>query len=162
MRFDTVVMGELTVAIWLHSANDPAADRFDAACVAIQELKRTHPGLLKNMRMLVITDGGSPSAKQRAQLNAGALDGVAVKTAAITNDLKNPIKRRIAQAILWTQPSFKAYGPNQWRDALSYLGIPSTEIFEVAKRIEQGLTPLETLAAIRADVAATTSLRKTA
>jgi hypothetical protein len=162
MRFDIVVMGELTIAVWLHSAEDPPPERFDAACVAIQALKRAQPGVLKNMRMLVITDGGSPSAKQRAQLNVGTLDGVAVKTAAITNDLKNPIKRRIAQAILWTQPSFKAYGPNQWRNALAYLGIPSTEIFEVAKRIEQGLAPLETLAAIRADVAATASLKKTA
>jgi hypothetical protein len=155
MRFTTLQHGDVHIALWLHTAEDPPADAFDAACVEIQEYKRSHPGVLGKMRMLVITDGGSPSSRQRAQLNAGALDRMGVKTAAITTQLNNPVKRRIAQAILWTQPLFKAYAPSQWRDALSYLGIDDPAVFEEAARVAAGLSkPLETLDAIRADIQA--------
>ena len=155
MHFEHVLVNGMHILIWLHTETDPPAAEFDKACVAIQELKRKNPGLLKNARQIVITDGGSPSSRQRAQLNAGALDSVAVKTAAITTTLNNPIKRRIAQAILWTQPTFKAYAPNQWRDALKYLDIDSPQLFEQAAQLQGGLSkPLDTLAAIRADMQA--------
>ena len=151
MRFATFVRGDLHILLWLHGANAPPAAEFDAACTAIQELKRKNPGLLGKLRMIVITDGGSPTSKQRAQLNVGALDSIGVKTAAISIALHSPIMRRIAQAVTWTQPLFKGYSPEQWRDALSYLGIEDKDVFEEAVRLQQDLSkPLETLAAIRA------------
>jgi hypothetical protein len=155
MHFEHFFVNGMHILIWLHTETDPPPADFDKACVAIQELKRRNPGMLNNVRQIVITDGGTPNSRQRAQLNAGALDSVAVKTAAITTTLNNPIKRRIAQAILWTQPTFKAYAPNQWRDALKYLDIDSPEVFEQASQLQQGLAhPLNTLAAIRADIQA--------
>ena len=158
MKFSTVERDGLIIAIWCHTTVDPPQDEWDAALQTLTELKRRDPTTLDRLRMLVITDGGSPNLKQRAQLNVGVLENAgakSVKTVCLSTALSNPLKRRIVQAVLWTNPNFKAYGPGQYKEALAQLGVSSTDVLEEVARMQSALSsPLDTLAAVRRAMAA--------
>jgi len=74
------------------------------------------------MRSLVVTDGGAPNTKQRAQL-AAAVNQAPFKLAVVTTVLENPIKRGVATALSWLNPAIRFYVPSQFHDAVHYLGL---------------------------------------
>jgi hypothetical protein len=49
--------------------------------------------------------------------------GRATKLGVITNSLENPIKRGVATAITWLNPSFRAVMPAKWRELLGHLDL---------------------------------------
>lgn len=121
MAMAIVTVGELDTLLWLHTEVDPPQDEFAGAVAQVGVLKR-NKGDLSRLRSLVLTDGGAPNAAQRAQLMLEVFEGN-VKSAVVTTVLNNRLKRGIATAISWINPSFRAYSPEQFEVALSYLDL---------------------------------------
>jgi hypothetical protein len=122
MGLSIVRCADLQVAVWLHTEQDPPAVGWAEALGRVAELKKKMGGEVASMRMLVITDGGAPNTTQRSELFAQLLEGK-TKTAVVTTVLSNRLKRGIATAIFWLNPGFRAFGPDQFSQALTHLDL---------------------------------------
>ena len=72
-------------------------------------------------KILVVTEGGSPSAAQRARLTE-IFGKKGVPTAVLTD---SSIVRGVVQALNWfVQGALRAFAPERLEDALVYLGAP--------------------------------------
>jgi hypothetical protein len=156
MKIRIVERRGFLVVLWLHTANDIQQAEWDDACGTIAALKAKTPGVLGRLRMLVVSDGGAPNMKQRAQLFTGILQAAPVKSAAITTSLSNPVKRGIVKALTWTNAAFLAVGPGQWKEALAHVDLPGDgAIFEELAPLQAELgREVETLALVRRAAAA--------
>src|SRR4051812_47517681 len=109
----TVGLTELSgfaVNLWLHTEVDPSDKEWDAAIERILAYSRTKD--FKGMRMLIVSDGGAPSVRQRNFLSQAPFRGEKSKSACVTKAVENPIKRGIATAISWMNPSFGFFPPS--------------------------------------------------
>lgn len=113
-------LGDLSVMLWLHTHVDPPADQFQEALAELGRHRRQHNVGLARVRSLVVTDGGAPGARQRAQLTT-ALDHSPSRLAVVTTVLENPIKRGVATALAWLNPDVRFFLPDRFRDAVAYL-----------------------------------------
>ncbi len=144
MAMGIMAVGDLDVLLWLHTEDDPPQDEFALAVARMVELKRRRSNLAA-WRSLVITDGGAPNTLQRGQV-AEVFEGI-VKAAAVTTVLNNRIKRGIATAISWINPSFRAYPPEEFGAALAYLDLTPHRAPLVAEfqKVQKSLAPIKTL-----------------
>lgn len=127
----------LMVVVSLHTAQDPPADEWGIyADLLTQVIKGAH-GDVSNIRNFVVSDGGGPNSKQRAILR-DVFDGRPNKIAVITNSLGNPIKRGLATAVSWINPSFLAVPVESWREAVAHVGLAGD-----VERVLQALDPLQ-------------------
>ena len=145
MGLVSVSLSGLEVVIALHTQLDPLPEEWTAYIDLHVNLKKRNGGDLSRIRNFVVTDGGAPNVKQRA-LMSDAFGG-AGKVAVITNALSNPIKRGVATAISWANPSFKALAPDQWRDALRHLNLENQmqPILLELSRLQVKLKPVASL-----------------
>jgi len=136
--------GDLDVLLWLHTEEDPPQDEFNQALNRVIELKRKRNGVT-TFRSLVVTDGGAPNTLQRGQVS-DVFEGK-VKAVAVTTVLNNRIKRGIATAISWINPSFRAHSPEEFDVALRYLDLADhrTAIVAEFQRLQKSITPIKTL-----------------
>lgn len=146
-----LVCGNLQVALWLHTTEDPVDDQWAAALARIADLKNQKKGDISNFRMLVLTDGGAPNASQRGQLFTDLLGGK-TKSAAVSNVLSNRLKRGIATAVTWLNPSFKVYAPEQFLAALTYLDIAdyAPQVLVALRQLQLKVSPCKTLESLSA------------
>ena len=112
---------ERLVVLWLHTELDPPEQQWSAALRALVRERRTRGVTPDDLRYIVISDGGSPSAAQRAELFRDVHEGQPVRVAAITLALSNPVIRGIATAISWVNPGLRFFQPARFHDALAYL-----------------------------------------
>jgi hypothetical protein len=112
----------LLVVLWLHTAVNPGDEEWDRACSQIVEWRRAHGSDTGRLRQLVISDGGAPNARQRSRSRV-LQAGQPTKIAVVTTVLANPIKRGVATALTWVNPSFRFYEPAGIAKALQYLDI---------------------------------------
>jgi hypothetical protein len=115
-------LGDYCLTVWLHTRVDPPGDQFEAALDELTRHRRVRNVSVDHVRSLVVSDGGAPNTKQRAQLTA-ALNHSPSKLAVVTTVLENPLKRGVATALGWLNPDIRFYVPNQFRDAVDYLGL---------------------------------------
>jgi hypothetical protein len=136
----------MAVALWLHTKADPPQAEWEAALAEVERFAQVQALPPERMRVLVVTDGGGPNARQRAQLAANAAMSKA-KTAVVTTALSNPIKRGMATAVHWLNPETDFFQPAQLSDALAHVDLAAernrlwTELLDLQK----GLPPVETL-----------------
>lgn len=115
-------LGDFCVAVWLHTRVDPPAAEFEAGLAEMVRHRKLRNAGADHVRSLVVSDGGAPSTKQRAQL-AAALDHSPSRLAVVTTVLENPIKRGVATALGWLNSDVRFYEPRAFRDAVDYLGL---------------------------------------
>lgn len=146
MGMNAISLNGLEVVVVLHTQQDPLPSEWTNYIDLHLNLKKKNAGDLSRIRNFVVTDGGAPDVKQRALMSEAF--GAASKVAVITNALSNPIKRGVATAISWANPSFRALPPEQWRLALRHVdleGHMQTILLELA-RLQSKLTPVNSLA----------------
>ena len=98
-----------------------------------------HHGVERTMQ-LILTDGGEPSARQRAQLNELIGDHV-VPVAVVTASARV----RVAVVTLsWFNRHVRVFPPSALRDAIAYLEIPASRVELIERELRQ----------LRADVGA--------
>jgi hypothetical protein len=137
----------LAVTFWLHTRDDPSPDEWEKGLAQMLEMKRGVGNELHRIRNLVISDGGAPSAPQRKQLHQVIYNNIPSKLAVIT-PLYSPLKRGIATALGWLNPSFKAVPAEQWRDALMHvdLDLELDAVLSILLNLQKNFPPVETLA----------------
>jgi hypothetical protein len=119
-----LVVDDLTVVLWLHTAKDSITPtEWDEAMSRVVGHIRDHAVSPDRLRSLVVSDGGAPSAAQRADLNERFSRGTVVKNAVVTTVLDNPIKRGIATALAWVNPGFRFYQPSGFLDGVAHLDL---------------------------------------
>jgi hypothetical protein len=138
--------GDRKLSVWLSTTQDPSQEAWDQALELIR--KATAGVDVSKIASLVITDGGAPNAVQRKQLND--MFGGPIQSAAVTVALTNPVKRGVATALLWLNPSFRAFQPSDFDRALQHLGLESAKstILGSLKQLQQQLPPNATLKVI--------------
>ena len=92
---------------------DSASDEEWAEIVAFQTVIPAD-----RARVLVWTDGGYPTARQRTVLNA-ALNGGQPRTVVLT---ASRLARSIGIAISWFNPQVRLYSPSEIESAIDHLG----------------------------------------
>ncbi|MDX2052561.1 MAG: hypothetical protein SFV15_09235 [Polyangiaceae bacterium] len=98
----------------MHSGNSPADDEWADLVRAFRESD------LKNLRILVFTYGGAPSARQRAAINNVLRDHeprIAIMT-------PSAFARAVGTAMTWFNPHMALFGPDQLSEAMKHLGSP--------------------------------------
>lgn len=133
----------LHVAVCLHTAAAVPQEEWNAALRLYARISERDAG---RARMLVITDGGGPDAKQRSQLKA-IWDGRAIPTAVIVPGMNNLVKRGLMTALTWINPRMAFFVPTQLRAALRHLGLEGEQptLWPLFRSLQQQLTPLRTL-----------------
>lgn len=146
MAMAIVTCGDFEVSAYLHTADDPRQDEWEAALSQIATMKKRRGGDLSKMRVFAVTDGGAPNSLQRRQLFIDMFEGQA-KSAAVSHVLHNALKRGIVTAISWINPSFRAFTPNNLDQALSYMDVAGhgPQIMDELKRLQASLPKITTL-----------------
>jgi hypothetical protein len=85
-----------------------------------------------------VSDGGAPNVSQRSRSLHEVQGGQPSKIAVVTTVLANPIKRGVATALSWVNPSIRFYEPSGVAKALQYL-----DIVDHASSVKTGLEKLE-------------------
>ncbi len=86
----------------------------------------------KKIRSLAFTDGGAPSAAQRAQVN-DFLRGQASTAAVVTT---STMVRGVVTALSWFNAQMKAYAPRDVDAGLQHLGVRPDEVPLVRREIQ--------------------------
>jgi hypothetical protein len=141
-----VKLKEHHLVLWLHTAVDPPQPDWDRAVQQLREYAKSKGVPSWELRNLVVSDGGAPNARQRRQL-FDAAEGRPHMLAVVTTVLNNPIKRGVATALQWLNPSVRFYHPAAYAEALAYLGLEAEkrEIWAEFKHLEAQLGPSKTL-----------------
>ncbi len=150
MAMSIVTCGDLDVTVWLHTEQDPDQTLWNQAVKKITDLKKKRPDVSR-IRTLAVTDGGAPNSIQRGQLFADVLEGKAT-SAVVTTILSNPLKRGVATAISWLNPSFRAFQPEDMAGAFNHLQLTEhvDTIIEELVRLQKSLPPVKTLSLMQA------------
>lgn len=145
-----VTCGSYYVAIWLHTAEDPAAASWKAGQDRVAELKRELGGDTSKILTLAVSDGGAPNSVQRKEYN-GILENKA-RTVGVTGQLSNRLIRGVATALNWVNPNFRVFPPDQFDIALEYLGISEhcETVLAELRKLQESMPPVQALASVLA------------
>jgi hypothetical protein len=121
MAVTTLTRGSVRLVICLHTKVDPPQAEWDNVLKLLSAQLAAAPDV-ERMRMLVVTGGGAPDARQRAQL-AEVWAKRDIKTAILVPGRNNPLKRGLMTALTWINPAIAFFEPPQLSEALVYLGI---------------------------------------
>ena len=116
------------VALVVHGPKPPSSDDWDAFLDAAAALLPKRPDFVP---VLVLTDGGRPSAAQREAMNRitprnGVLCAVATGSA---------VARGAVSILSWFNPHIRAFPPGALRDALAYLELDASRYDDVLARV---------------------------
>lgn len=138
---------ELLVILWLHSSVNPGDEEWDRACSQIAAWRRAHGGDVTRLRQFIVSDGGAPNARQRSRSSHEVQAGQPTKIAVVTTVLTNPLKRGVATALTWVNPSIRFYEPSRVAEALQYLDLAehATAVKAGLEKLEPGLGTVNTL-----------------
>jgi hypothetical protein len=118
-----VRLGPFAASLWLHTANEVPKSEWDAPIARLLEFSREHPRDVASLRTLVLSDGGAPNAAQRAQVKNELLRGRGSKMSVITTALSNPVRRGLATAVQWMNPSTRFFLPRETSQALAHVDL---------------------------------------
>lgn len=140
--------GSLVVTVNLNTAENPDDRSFRLILDELEAERRRRSS--ESTRLLVLTDGGAPSTKQRGQLS-DAMKDEPITMAAVSHAIDNPIKRGVATAFHWLNPRYRVFGPTGFEDALVHLGVEAhrDQIWQFISELEAQFVPLEVLRLIR-------------
>jgi hypothetical protein len=118
LAFKVVERHGVRVALCLHTINPPPQHEWDAV---MHELGHAGPQS-QPPRLLVVTDGGAPDAKQRSQLR-DLWNGQSIKVSAIVPGYGNAVKRGVMTALSWLNANLKFFTPDEVEAALSHVDL---------------------------------------
>jgi hypothetical protein len=104
--------------VFVHASLAPSQAEWNA----VLEVFRNHPSLAA-ARALVVTEGGAPTAGQRAELGQ-LLGKIKVPIAVMTS---SSIARAAGTALGWLNPAVKVFAITDFDGALDHLGASSSE-----------------------------------
>jgi len=149
MAFRVIELDSLDVSIWIHTAADFPQAEWAPACSVIADLVHARNGDVSRHRQFVVTDGGAPNAKQRDDLYRIAFRGSPVKVAVVTTVQRtNTVKRGVATAHQWLNPSFRVFKPQTILLAIEHIGITRAQfdsIWTTLALMQRTFPPNETL-----------------
>src|SRR5262245_53236996 len=119
-------LDELTLIIVLHNTQTPADSEWAEFMALAREAERRDGGIA-NARVLAITDGGAPHAKQRDENNR-FLAGRKGIAAAVSD---SAFVRGVVTALSWINPAVKAFSPAAFPAALEHLGVAKRHLQDV-------------------------------
>ena len=148
MDFAVLERAGVRLVICLHTEVDPPAPEWEHTLRELGALMASAPAT-QQLRMLVVTGGGGPDAKQRAQLR-DVWGEHAIKVALLVPGLGNPIKRGLVTALNWINPALAVFTPERFPNALKYLDLQEElpSIWHELCGLQGKLTPVRTLATI--------------
>ncbi|CAN5661468.1 hypothetical protein BH09MYX1_BH09MYX1_40840 [soil metagenome] len=143
-----VEISGLFVSVWLHTSVDPPMRDWDAAIKRILDHRAKHRIPIERLRSFVVSDGGSPNARQRTQLAKEIYESKPSKASVVTTVLSNPIKRGVATAIQWLNSDFRFYEPRDVDAALSWIGLEGQfePLYAEFVVLQKGMPDVKTLA----------------
>jgi len=152
LAFALVNRGPLHVSLSLHTAEPVPQPEWDTVIAHLERLGAGGQLRPELARMLVITDGGAPDARQRAQLN-DAWGGQPIRVAVVIPGLNNPVKRGVMTALTWVNPAIDFFVAAEMKDALVYLGLDGqlASLWPELRALQQRIPTLQTLRAIAAN-----------
>jgi hypothetical protein len=96
------------------------------------EILRIFRGLdYENIRMLVVTEGGGPTPRQRSVMTK-ALGGRQMRNAVVSDDM---LIRGIVTALSWFNPKIRSFRSDDLEGAMRYLGLPPARFDEVRDEV---------------------------
>lgn len=148
-------LGGLVVGTMLVSELDPPNAEWDLALDQLVRYLHRHAVPAERVRLLTITQGGTPSTRQRAGLKV-AFDGKHPKVGVISGALDSPLKRGMATAIQWINPQVALFGPEQAREALAYLNLEHATdlVLKQLLELEKQMRPLRVMRTVAEQLAA--------
>jgi hypothetical protein len=151
MTTSVLVLGDLEVVIWLHTAKDPTDAEWDVSHAEMVAALKQGKGNIERRVGLVVSDGGSPSTRMRGMVLADVWTKGGDKStrplAVFTPELNNPVKRGIATALSWIQPQLRFLRPRDWAIGLAHVGLSDheTEVLAELARMQARVFPVVTL-----------------
>lgn len=126
-------LGQVTVA--LHTKNPPSDEEWEEYLIAHK--RYVERGM--NMRFLIMTEGGAPTAVQRMVMNEMIADVMrrnpdCIRSAIIT---RSSFVRGVVTAISWFRPVARAFSPEHISQALAYLEVPESQMAEIEQLIQK-------------------------
>jgi hypothetical protein len=122
-----------------HSAEPPTNEEWNGLMVLTEQAMRAHGSL----KVLVLTDGGHPSAAQRAALIKAYGTGT-IHTAILTPSM---VVRTVTTALQWWNPEIVAFSPDDLPKAIEFLrlepgmrGTIERAFGEMRREVAQSLT----------------------
>jgi hypothetical protein len=107
------------VRVAVHTAEDPCDDDWKLAL----EWSRTKAREPAMIRYLVLSEGGKPNARQRAEFSKVVGDH-SIRTALVTGSV---LARGAITAMSWFNADMRAFAPDNLDEAFAFLGIPSSQ-----------------------------------
>jgi hypothetical protein len=93
----------------------------------------THQANFASLRILVVTDGGGPTATQRKRLQT-ALAGQSVKVAVVTDSIK---VRFIVSSVALLNHSIATFSRSEFSKAIAFLGLGAGEYRMAMKAVDE-------------------------
>ena len=127
------------VIVVVGAVGSPADTEWDAHVAEVTEIYQRRG----SVRILVSSDGGGPTAAQRARLGK-AVAAKNVRSAVLTTSV---VIRGVVTAFSWFQPGFRAFAPSDFARAATHLELSPIEAEQALAlldqlRAESGLPPL--------------------
>jgi hypothetical protein len=144
-----VTLNRLTLHLWLMTAECPSEQEWEANFVEVNAYKKARLGDLSSLRVLVISDGGRPNAKQRRMMTTD-INGRPMKKAVVSPQMEKPLLRGALTAMRWLNPGYSGFEPTQVLAALEYLDLGAftgTIAVELAS-LETKLPPVQSMKVI--------------
>lgn len=146
LAFALISRGGLDLAICLHTAEPVPNHEWTKLIEQLERCGMAGGADPQRARMLVVTDGGAPDARQRSQL--GRLwRGKAIQTAVLVPGLSNPIKRGLMTALTWFNPRMAFFVPEQLTGALRHIGLEGEQnsVWTALLELQMQLPPVRTM-----------------
>ena len=122
--------GEGRLLVSVHGPDNPSVEEWNEYVEWV--LARETP--LDQLRTLVRSYGGGPSAVQRAQLTDRMSPDGKSKVVLLTDSL---LVRGVGVAMSWFNPALRILGPQQVDEALDYLELDGSEAKEARRLLER-------------------------
>jgi hypothetical protein len=124
----TLAYGVTAECLIVTGAIQPYADEEWDRCIAfVDEYARA----TRRPRLLVVTDGGGPTIKQRRSLD-GLLDAHR-RTARVAVLTPSTTARSIVTALSWFIPIYRSFAPDDLAGAISFLELPPGVIPDIRR-----------------------------
>jgi hypothetical protein len=104
-----------SVLVLFHSSRAPTNDEWDSILAMLERTMRAHGAV----QIIVLTEGGPPSATQRAALTR-ILAGGKSRSAVLT---QSKAARAIVTALRWWNPTIVSFSPDDLASAMAFLRI---------------------------------------
>lgn len=137
----------LDVVIWFHSAADVSQAEWDVEMLAATQRLKSLGGVVRNRRGLVVSDLGAPNTRQRGEVRTKIWEDLpgGSNATAFTPMLDSAVKKGIAQALMWMQPSLKFMGAEDWHQGLRHVGLDtpaaSRLLIDELHKLQQRMPP---------------------